>query len=95
MDDPTADYATLPTYKLAEAAKGTLTVVHQDTADTYSVVATVPTKRGARTIALDEATHRLYLPTASFGPPPSPSAERPHPRASILPGTFEVLVVER
>ncbi|MGZ6018090.1 MAG: asparagine synthetase B family protein, partial [Phenylobacterium sp.] len=27
LDDPTADYATLPTYKLAEAAKGTLTVV--------------------------------------------------------------------
>ena len=27
LDDPTTDYACLPTYKLAEAAKGTLTVV--------------------------------------------------------------------
>jgi DNA-binding beta-propeller fold protein YncE len=74
--------------------EGTLTVVHQDTADRYSVVANVPTQRGARTMALDSATHRIYLATAQFGAPPAPTSERPHPRPPILPGSFEILVME-
>ena len=75
--------------------EGTVTVVHEDSPEKFTVVGNVQTKRGARTIALDEATHRIYLPTAEFGPPPSPTPERPRPRPSILPGTFEVLVLER
>jgi YVTN family beta-propeller protein len=75
--------------------EGTLTVIHENSPEKYTIVATVPTKRGARTIALDATTHRIYLPTAQFGPPPSPTVERPHPRPSIVPGTFEILVVER
>jgi DNA-binding beta-propeller fold protein YncE len=75
--------------------EGTLTVVHEDAADKFSVLENVPTQRGARTIALDEKTHKIYLPTAQFGPPPAPTPERPRPRPSILPGTFVVLVVER
>lgn len=75
--------------------EGTLTVVHEDSPEKFAVVATVPTRRGARTIALDEATHRVYLPTAEFGAPPSPTAEHPHPRPSIVPGSFVVLVVPR
>lgn len=74
--------------------KGTLTVVHEDSPEKFTVAAIVPTKRGARTIALDEATRRLYLPTAEFGPAPSPTADRPHPRPSIVPGSF-VVVVQR
>lgn len=73
--------------------EGTLTVVREDSPEKFSVVATVTTRRGARTITLDEKTHRLYLPTAEFGPPPSPTAERPHPRPSVVPGSFVVLVV--
>jgi YVTN family beta-propeller protein len=76
-------------------SEGNLTVVHEDSPEKFTVVATVPTKRGARTIALDEATHMLYLATAEFGPPPSPTAERPHPWPSIVPGSFVVLVVRR
>ena len=74
--------------------EGTLTVVHEgpDT-EHFTVVQTLPTARGARTIALDAATHRLYLPTAQFGPTPAASAATPRPRPAILPGTFEVLVV--
>ena len=75
--------------------EGTLTVVHEDSPEKFTVLATVPTRRGARTITLDETTHRLYLPTAEFGPPPSPTAERPHPRPSVVPGSFVVLVVQQ
>jgi hypothetical protein len=55
----------------------------------------VATQRGARTLALDTKTHRVYLVTAEFGPPPAPTPERPRPRPSILPGTFTLLVVGR
>jgi DNA-binding beta-propeller fold protein YncE len=75
--------------------EGTLTVVREDSPEKFTLLGNVPTKRGARTMALDEATHRIYLSTAQFGPPPSPTAEHPHPRPSILPGTFEVLIVQR
>jgi DNA-binding beta-propeller fold protein YncE len=74
--------------------EGTLTVVHEGPdPQHFAVVQTLPTARGARTIALDAATHRLYLPTAQFGPTPAATAETPRPRPPILPGTFEVLVV--
>ncbi len=46
-------------------------------------------------MALDEKTHTLFLSTAQFGPPPAPTAEQPHPRPSILPDTFTILVVGR
>ncbi|HJV23967.1 MAG TPA: hypothetical protein VJ570_14795, partial [Holophagaceae bacterium] len=58
--------------------EGSLTVIHQDGPDAYSVVGTVPTRPGARTLALDERTHTLYLPTATFGPTPAATAETPH-----------------
>jgi YVTN family beta-propeller protein len=74
---------------------GTLTVVHEDAPDSYSVVENVATRRGARTMALDPKTHRIYLVTAEFGPPPAPTPERPRPRPSIVPGSFTLLVVGR
>lgn len=72
---------------------GTLTVIHEDSPDTYHVAANVKTQVGARTVALDEKTGRLYLATAQLGPPPAPTAEHPHQRPSIVPGTFTVLLV--
>jgi DNA-binding beta-propeller fold protein YncE len=75
---------------------GTLTVAKEEEgARPLSVVANVPTQRGARTMALDEKTHRVFLVTAEFGPPPSPTADQPHPRPSQIPGTFTILVVGR
>jgi DNA-binding beta-propeller fold protein YncE len=53
-----------------------------------SVLETVPTAVGARTIALDDRTGRLYLPTARYGPPATLGG-----RPTIAPGTFELLVV--
>ncbi len=77
----------------ASNGDGTLTVVHEDSADSFRVVQNVATQRGARTLALDPATHKIYLVTAQFGPPPSPTAERPNPRPPMLPGTAVVLIV--
>jgi DNA-binding beta-propeller fold protein YncE len=76
----------------ASNGSGTLTVVHQDSPDKYTVVRNVETARGARTMALDPTTHRVYVVTAQFGSPPAPTAEHPRPRPSVLPGSFEVLV---
>jgi DNA-binding beta-propeller fold protein YncE len=84
-----------PATRLAYSSNGdgTLTVVHEDSPDKYTVVETVATEPGARTMALDEATHTIYLPTADFGPPPAPTKENLHPRRSIVDGTFRILVV--
>ena len=58
------------------------------------MVANVATKRGARTMELDERTHRVFTVSADFGPPPAATPEHPRPRPSILPGTFALLVLE-
>jgi hypothetical protein len=78
----------------ASNGDGTLTVVHEDAPDKFRVVADVPTRRGARTMALDPVTHRVYLVTADFGPTPAATAEQPRPRPAIVPGTFALIVVE-
>ena len=79
----------------ASNGEGTLTVVREETPDKYTLVENVPTRRGARTMALDPKTHRVYLVTAEFGPPPQPTPERPRPRPSIVAGSFTLLVVGR
>jgi DNA-binding beta-propeller fold protein YncE len=79
----------------ASNGEGTLTVVHEDSPAKFTVVGTVPTQRGARTMALDPKTHRIYLSTAQFGPPPAPTPERPNPRPTIIPGSFTILVLDR
>lgn len=75
--------------------EGSITVVHEDTPDKYTVVETVPTQRGARTMAVNPKTHRLYTVTAAFGPPPAPTADRPRPRPPMIPGSFVVLELAR
>jgi DNA-binding beta-propeller fold protein YncE len=75
--------------------EGTLTVVREVTPDSFAVVDTVPTQRGARTLALDPRTHALFLPTAAFGPAPAPTPDQPRPRPAIVPGTFVILIVGR
>jgi len=71
---------------------GTLTVVHEDSPDKYSVAENVVTQKGARTMALDPVTHRVFLMAASYGPAPAPTEEHPHPRPQVLPGTVTLLV---
>jgi YVTN family beta-propeller protein len=75
----------------ASNGEGTLTVVKQDAADKYTVLETVPTARGARTMELDPKTHHVFVVTAEYGPTPAPTPEQPRPRPTIVPGTFMVL----
>jgi DNA-binding beta-propeller fold protein YncE len=84
-----------PGSKLAFSSngEGTLTVVRQDGADKYTVLANVPTEKSARTMALDTKTHKIYLSAAQLGPAPEATADNPHPRPKILPASFHVLVV--
>lgn len=71
---------------------GTLTIVKEEKPGKYSVVQTVPTAAGARTMALDPKTHRIYLVTAKMMPPP-PGQPGQRFRRSYEPGSFEVLIV--
>ena len=79
----------------ASCGEGVLTVVKEESPDKFSVAENVPTQPGARTIALDTKTHNVFVVTAKFGPPPAPTADNPHPRRSIVPDTFVVLVISK
>ena len=72
---------------------GTITVIKQESDDKYSVVATSATEKSARTLALDNKTHNLYLSAAQLGAAPAPTTDNPHPRPKIVAGSFNVLVV--
>ena len=73
---------------IANGIDGTLTVIRQDSPDEYHVVATVTTQVSARTLALDPATHRIYLAAAQFGPRPAAAADQPPPRPNVVPDSF-------
>jgi outer membrane protein assembly factor BamB len=77
----------------ASCGEGKLTVVREESPDKFTVAENVPTQPGARTLALDAKTHNVYVVTAKFGPPPAATADNPHPRRTILPDSFVVLVV--
>jgi DNA-binding beta-propeller fold protein YncE len=74
---------------------GTITVAHEDTPDKYTVVQTINTQRGARTMAIDTKNHNVYTVTADLGPPGPPTAEIPRPRPTIIPNTFVLLIYSR
>lgn len=75
--------------------EGSVTVVKADGSGQYSVVQTVKTERGARTMALDTKTHKIYLSSATMGAPPAATAANPRPRPSIVPGSFKILVLSK
>ncbi len=60
----------------------------------YVVAATIPTQRGARTIAIDPKTHKLYLPTAKYAPAPPAAEGKKAARPTALPDSFMVLVIQ-
>ncbi len=72
---------------------GTLTVV--DARAGYKVLQTLPTIKGARTMAYDAGSDRIYLSSASYGPAPAATAATPHPRPAVLPDSFTIVVVGR
>jgi DNA-binding beta-propeller fold protein YncE len=77
-------------YAFSSNGEGTLTVVHEDSPDKFTVVENVPTKRSARTMALDLKTHNIFLAAADMEPPAP--GER---RGRMKPGSFVILVVGR
>jgi DNA-binding beta-propeller fold protein YncE len=72
---------------------GTVNVIREESADKYSVVETITTEKSARTLALDNKTHNIYLSAAQFGAPPAATPDNPHARPKIVADTFHVLVV--
>jgi YVTN family beta-propeller protein len=87
--DPSTGFA------FASCGDGTLTVAHEDAPDKFSLVETITTQRGARTMALDESNHNVYLVTAEFGPAPAATPENPRPRPTMVPDTFALLIYGR
>jgi hypothetical protein len=76
----------------ASCGEGVTTIAKEETPEKLTVAQTLKTERGARTMALDPKTHRIYLPTAQFLPPPSPSPGASPARPTIVPNTFKLLV---
>jgi DNA-binding beta-propeller fold protein YncE len=72
--------------------EGNITVVKEESPDSFSVVETIPTKRSARTMAVDEKTHNLITVAADFEKAPEQAAGQPHQRLKLVPGSFVVLV---
>ncbi|HLK69115.1 MAG TPA: YncE family protein [Bryobacteraceae bacterium] len=70
---------------------GTLTIVKQVNGK-YEVADTVQTELRARTMAVDEKLHRVYLLAAEFGPAPD-GKDGKKGRPPVLPDSFHVLVV--
>jgi DNA-binding beta-propeller fold protein YncE len=79
-------------YAFASCGDGTLTIAHEDSPTKFSPVEMIQTQRGARTMAIDYATHTVYLVTAEFGPAPEATKDNPRPRPAILPDTFTLLI---
>lgn len=88
-----AGYSSSKQLAFSSNGGGTLSVI--DAAHDYKTLETLETKKGARTMAYDASADRVYVVTAELGPRPAPTAAQPRPRPSIVPDTFEVLVIGR
>ena len=76
----------------ASCGDGTTTIAREVTPEKLTVIQTLKTERGSRTMALDPKTHRIYLPSAKFEPAPSPSPGMSPARPRIVPNTLKLLV---
>jgi len=75
--------------------EGTIHIFHEDSPDKLSVVETVKTQFGAKTMGLDTKTHNLFVDTSDFDPPGPPTEKQRNPQPTAKPGTFRVLVYGR
>ena len=77
----------------SDGGDGTISIIKEESPDKYSAVETETTERSARTVALDDKTHNLYLSAAQFDAPPAATSDNPHPSPKVVSGSFHVLVV--
>jgi DNA-binding beta-propeller fold protein YncE len=75
----------------ASCGDGTISVLHEDSPDRYTVVQTVKTMAGARTMELDPATHTIYTAAPRSGARPAGGRGRP----PMVPGSFTLLTIQR
>lgn len=75
---------------LASCGDGTLSVIAEESATTFKPLQTLKTAVGARTLAVDAETHKLYLPTADMKPA---DPDKPKGRPQPVPDTFKIVVV--
>ncbi|MGB9474275.1 MAG: hypothetical protein WCE87_04310 [Candidatus Udaeobacter sp.] len=76
----------------ASCGDGTTTIAREELPDKLTVLQTLKTERGARTMALDAKSHFIYLPSAQFRASPSPSPGASPGRPSVVPNTLKLLV---
>ena len=76
---------------ISSNGEGTLTVVKENSADSYVVAETLPSQRGARTLAIDPKNGHIFTITALYGEPPAATTDNPNPRRPVQPGTFMIL----
>jgi hypothetical protein len=74
----------------ASNADGTLTVIHQDSADQYHIIENVSTPVGSRNMGLDPTNHHIFVVSAEFGPAPAGGKGR----RPVLSGTFTLMTIE-
>lgn len=74
---------------------GTLSVVAEISPDNFVSLPAIPTQVGARTMAIDPESDRIYLVTADMSPTQSAAPRNPHPRPSITPGSVRLLFLDR
>ncbi len=74
----------------ASCGEGILSIIREEPGKKFRVLGNLPTKRSARTIAIDEYLHEVFLPAADLE-----KTAAPHERPKMIPGTFGVVVVGR
>lgn len=82
-----------PETKLAFSSngEGSITIVKESAPDQFTVMETIKTVPGARTMALDTKTHHVFVTAAQYGERPAATKENPNPRPKVVPGSFMVL----
>jgi hypothetical protein len=75
--------------------EGWVHIFHEDSPDRFSEAGKVKTELGAKTMAYDPRSERIFVDTADFEKPSQPTTEHPHPRPRAVPGTFHLLVYGR
>ena len=78
---------------IGDGKAGVTNVFHEDAPDKYSKVAEVKTIYGARTIAVDPKTHRIFSISTEKNDPVPPTAENPNPRPKPVPSTFTLVEI--